>query len=142
MATMSKAEREGFLSKPHVGILGVDHPGRGPLTVPIWYDYEPGGDVVVLTGPTSLKATLIAEAGRFSLCVQQESLPYRYVMVEGTVNDTRDADLETDELPMAVRYLGKKMGTRYCEDSTAKSIRISMTPDHWFSGDYGKTEDD
>ena len=141
MATMSTEEREDFLSKPHVGILGVDDPGRGPLTVPIWYRYEPGGEVVILTGPTSRKSRLIEAAGRFSLCVQQESLPYRYVMVEGPVSETRMADLEADERPMARRYLGDQMGDRYCEDTTmVDTLRVSMAPERWYSVDYGKAE--
>lgn len=142
MATMSIEERMDFLSKPHVGVLGVDDPGRGPLTVPIWYAYEPDGEVVVLTGPTSKKARLIEAAGRFSLCAQQEALPYRYVMVEGPVTSTRSADREVDERPLARRYLGAKMGDRYCEDTaTSESIRIAMKPEHWYSVDYGKVED-
>ncbi|MFT7597470.1 MAG: nitroimidazol reductase NimA-like FMN-containing flavoprotein [Acidimicrobiales bacterium] len=139
---MSVEERESFLSRPHVGVLGVEESGRGPLTVPIWYAYEPGGEIVILTGPTSKKAKLIETAGRFSLCVQQEALPYRYVMVEGAVTETRLAELEADERPMARRYLGEQMGDRYCEDtSPVESIRIAMQPDRWYSVDYGKVED-
>lgn len=137
---MSKEEREDFLAKPHVGILGVEESGRGPLTLPIWYSYDSdANELVILTGPTSRKAKLIETAGRFSLCVQQEALPYRYVMVEGAVAETRPAELEADERPMARRYLGDKMGDHYCEDSaTPDSIRISMKPERWYSGDYGK----
>ena len=135
---MSKEEREAFLAKPNIGILGVEDPGHGPLTVPIWYSYEPGGDIKILTGPGSKKATLIANAQRFSLCAQQEALPYRYVMAEGAVTETRPADLEEDERPMARRYLGNLMGDRYCDDATADSIVITMYPQRWYSVDYGK----
>jgi len=40
---MTKQERETFLADLHVGIISVPEQGRGPLTVPIWYLYEPGG---------------------------------------------------------------------------------------------------
>ena len=73
--------------------------------------------------------------------MQQESLPYRYVMVEGPVVDTRVADLEADERPIAHRYLGKKMGNQYCESLGADgsgSLRIAMRPEHWYSVDYGR----
>lgn len=142
MASMSKEEREDFLSKPHVGVLGVEESGRGPLTTPIWYSYDADdNELVILTGPTSRKATLIETAGRFSLCVQQEALPYRYVMVEGAVVDTRPAELEADERPMAHRYLGDQMGDRYCEDTAGvDSIRIAMRPERWYSVDYGKAD--
>ena len=83
--TMTEAERQTFLADLHVGVMGIADGDRGPLTVPVWYSYEPGGDVIVLTGETSRKMRLAAAAGRFSLCAQTESLPYRYVMVEGPV---------------------------------------------------------
>lgn len=51
MAKMSKEEREEFLSRPHVGIISIQQEGRGPLAVPVWYSYEPGGNVEVLMGP-------------------------------------------------------------------------------------------
>ena len=41
---LTKEEREAFLADLHVCVLGVNH-GDIPLAVPIWYDYEPGGDV-------------------------------------------------------------------------------------------------
>ncbi len=139
MTKMSKEERESFLARPHVGVLGIERPGRGPLTVPIWYGYEPGGDLVILTSPNSLKGKLIAQAGRFSLCAQSEKLPYKYVMVEGPVIETRACDIEDDARPMARRYLGVTGGDQYIaggDDST--SVSITMRPDHWYSVDYGK----
>ena len=39
---MTKEEREAFLADLHVGVISIARDGRGPLTVPIWYDYEPG----------------------------------------------------------------------------------------------------
>ena len=137
---MSRDEREAFLAKPHVGVLAVDHPGRAPLAVPIWYRYSPGGDLGILTHPDSVKAKLIEVAGRFSLCVQSEHLPYKYVMVEGPVIETRPCDIEADARPMARRYLGESMGDRYIEDGDdSSSVLIVMRPEHWFTVDYGKT---
>jgi hypothetical protein len=39
---------------------------------------------------------LLERAGRFSLCVQTETLPYKYVSVEGPVVAVEAADLERD----------------------------------------------
>lgn len=141
MAKMTPEEREEYLSRPHVGVLGITDPGRGPLTVPIWYDYEPGGLVTILTHPESKKAKLIAEAGRFSLCVQRERLPYKYVMVEGPVVETSECDVEAHARPMAHRYLGAALGDQYVEDGDdSTSIVIRMRPERWYSTDYGKSE--
>ena len=87
--TMSKGEREAFLADLHVGLLSVADDGRGPLAVPIWYAYEPGGELRFVTGRDSRKGRLLARAGRVSLCVQTEALPYKYVSVEGPVTDDR-----------------------------------------------------
>ena len=38
---MTRDERETFLADVHVGVLALDEPSHGPLTVPVWYDYEP-----------------------------------------------------------------------------------------------------
>lgn len=137
--SMSETERQEFLAGVHVGVLAVERPGRAPLAVPIWYSYEPDGWVSVLMGPDSLKAKLLASAGRFSLCVQSEALPYKYVMVEGPIVESRQCDLETDARVMARRYLGKELGDQYVEDGDDETmICISMRPEIWYSVDYGK----
>ena len=41
---MTKAEREAFLADVHVAVLAVDEPGRGPLSLPIWYLVDGDGD--------------------------------------------------------------------------------------------------
>ena len=40
---MSKAQRETFLAGVHVAVISIPENSRGPLTVPIWYSYEPAG---------------------------------------------------------------------------------------------------
>jgi len=63
-ATMSRAEREEFLAGLHVGVLSVASPdGRGPLTAPVWYTYQPAGTVNVSTGRGTRKALAIEAAG-------------------------------------------------------------------------------
>src|SRR5438477_12345443 len=115
---MSRAEREEFLADTHVGILTVSEPGRGPLAVPIWYDYAPGGDVRIVTGPTSRKVALLRQAGRASLCVQDEQAPYRYVTVEGPIAIGRP-DQDRDVRQVALRYLGQQMGEAYLKATAA-----------------------
>lgn len=140
MPVMSKEEREEFLARPHVGVIAVEDPGRGPTAIPIWYSYEPGGDIAVLMHPDSIKARLIKAAGRFSLCVQRERLPYKYVMVEGPVLSTSACDVEEHARPMAHRYLGEEMGDQYVADGTDNSsVVITMRPERWYSTDYGKS---
>ena len=135
---MSPAEREAFLAGVHVGVMSIERADGPPLTVPVWYDYEPGGEVVVIIGEDSIKNRLLGRSGRFSLCAQQEDLPYKYVSVEGPVNASVPAEAEAHTKPMAIRYLGEEMGTAYAANDTGTSVRVAMTPERWFTVDYGK----
>ena len=140
--SMTVEERERFLADLHVGVIAIEDPGSVPLVVPIWYDYEPGGNVVVLTRASSVKGRLLDASQRFSLCAQQESPPYRYVTVEGPVVSTRLADVEEDVRPMAVRYLGERGGAAYAESvkNVPDDTRIEMRPERWLTQDYSKLE--
>jgi len=138
---MTKQERETFLADLHVGIISISEEGRGPLTVPIWYSYEPGGELRVVTAKTSRKARLLQHAERFSVCVQTETLPYKYVSVEGPVIAIEPADVERDRRPLARRYLGAQRGDRYIEETRgeyAGNVLVRMLPQRWLTVDYAK----
>ena len=139
--TMTRPEREAFLADVHVGMISIAEVNRGPLTVPIWYVYEPGGELRVATGKHSRKGRLLAHAGRFSLCVQTETPPYRYVSVEGPITAIAAVDVERDVRPVARRYLGVEEGDRFLERTRevyADSIVIRMRPERWLTADYAK----
>jgi hypothetical protein len=137
--TMSSSERELFLSALHVGIISIPRATKGPLTVPIWYDYQPGGELWVITDTDSIKGKLLTKASRISLCAQTETAPYQYVSVEGPFT-TRPSTQE-ELLAMAVRYLGEEQGKAYAENSAGGgegSIVVAIAPETWFSVDYNK----
>jgi nitroimidazol reductase NimA-like FMN-containing flavoprotein (pyridoxamine 5'-phosphate oxidase superfamily) len=139
--TMTHTEREQFLADVHVGIISVAEEGRGPLTIPIWYGYTPGGELYVWMEKTSRKARLLQEASRFSLCVQTEQQPYQYVSVEGPISAIEPVDLERDARPLAHRYLGQEAGDAYIDGSaesiaSGKQIVVRMRPERWLTGNY------
>src|SRR6202008_2752317 len=87
--SLSVRDRELFLAEPHIAALSVSAgPGRGPLTLPIWYQYQPGGEAWVLTEAAPRKARLLEAAGRFPLMVERVAPTVRYVSVEGPVTRT------------------------------------------------------
>ncbi len=138
MPTMTSSEREQFLAELHVGVIAVERPGRAPLAVPIWYGYEPGGDVVIWTEAGTVKDKLIRAAGRFSLTAQVEQPPYRYVTAEGPVTSIEPA---TPDIvgALAVRYLGPEAGAEFAAQNLGPdSIVIRMRPERWLSTDYSK----
>ena len=108
--------------------------------VPIWYSYEPGGELRVVTARTSRKAQLLQRAGRFSLCAQTETSPYKYVSVEGPVVAIEPADLERDRRSLARRYFGAELGDRYIESTRdlVGNVLVRMRPERWLTVDYAK----
>jgi PPOX class probable F420-dependent enzyme len=136
--TMSREEREQFLAAVHVAVLSVASPdGAGPLAVPVWYTYQPGGTVGVITGSGTRKAAAIRAAGRFSLCAQDERPPYKYVTVEGPVT-TRGASHD-ERLDLARRYLGPVDGDAYVSaNPTGDQVVFRMSPERWLTVDYSK----
>ena len=133
-------ERELFLAEPHIAALSVSAgPDRGPLTVPIWYQYEPGGEVWILIEARSRKAPLIEAAGRFTLMVDRVTPTTRYVSVEGPVTRTIPG---TDELRREIteRYLPPEQAQAYlklAEAEFGEEIAIYLRPERWLSADLG-----
>jgi PPOX class probable F420-dependent enzyme len=137
MAKMTRTEREAFLAEVRVGVLSIAEEGRGPLTVPIWYGYEPGGELWIWTDTSSRKYALLQAAGRASLCVQQEAPPYRYVSVEGPVTAIRAARAE-DIRQLALRYLAENEAEQFLAQlaegvATETDCIIHIRPERWLS---------
>ena len=138
MATMSRYEREAFLAGIHVGVLAINDSGQGPLTIPIWYDYQPGGELWFLTGPHSRKGKLLDLDIRVSLVAQTEDPPYKYVSVEGPIV-TIEPSSAKELLPMAIRYLGTDGGKQYATSNAGGGgVIVRMIPERWLTVDYAK----
>ena len=137
---LSVRDRELFLAEPHIAALSVSAGmDRGPVTVPMWYQYEPGGEVWILTESASLKAHLIGAAGRFSLIVDRMTPTIRYVSVEGPVTRTIPA---TDELLREIteRYLPPDQVPAYLARAEAEfgpQVVIYLRPERWLTSDLG-----
>jgi hypothetical protein len=119
---------------------------RGPLTCPVWYSYEEGGDIVFCTREDTRKARLLAEGSRVSFLAQLEGeiargiLP-RYVSVEGPVVKLAPADLDGDLRPIARRYLGQEIGDGYLKatrgDTATGELVVHIRPERWLTRDFG-----
>jgi pyridoxamine 5'-phosphate oxidase-like protein len=139
-SSLSVRDRELFLAEPHIAALSVSAgPGRGPLTLPIWYQYQPGGEAWILTEARSRKVRLIEAAGRFTLMVERSAPTARYVSVEGPVTRTIP---ETDELLREVteRYLPPEKVPEYLAFAKAElgeQVVIYLRPERWLSADLG-----
>ncbi len=139
MGPLSETERQEFLSALHVGVLSVAAEGRPPASVPIWYDYTPGGNIRINTGAGSRKAKLVERAGAVTLVVQREEPPYQYVVVEGTVVDvTKPTPLDVREA-IAIRYLGEEGGRAFVQSMEGQeSVLFTIRPDRWLTADFSE----
>jgi uncharacterized protein len=138
MAAFSETQREEFLAGKHVAVLSVAvTDGRPPASVPIWYGYTPGGNIVVNTGVGTRKTKLIERSGVVTLVVQREDPPYQYVVVEGTVVDTTTpAPLDVREA-IAIRYLGDEGGRAFVQGMADQpGILFTIRPDRWLTADF------
>lgn len=137
---LSREEREQFLAEPHIAALSVSAgKDRGPLTVPIWYQYTPGGQPWFITGTGSRKHRLIEAAGYLSLMVERLEPTVRYVAVDGAVDRIEDG---TDEqlVEMTKRYLPSEAVEPYLEMARREhgpSVAVYLKPQHWLSADLG-----
>jgi hypothetical protein len=138
--SLSAADRESFLAEPHIAALSVSAgQDRGPFTVPIWYQYTPGGEAWVLTEARSRKTRLIEAAGRFTLMVDRVMPTTRYVSVEGPVARIVPG---TDRLlrEITARYLPPEEVPAYIEFANAElgeQVAIYLRPERWLTADLG-----
>ncbi len=145
---MTEQERQQFLAEPHVGILSVASDNdRPPLTVPVWYGYQPGGHLSFFTGTQGRKARktrLIEKAGVLSLSVQREEFPYRYVTVEGTVVGIDRPPSAEQMLAVARRYLPEDAARGFVqaelERPSAELVLFTVRPDRWLTADFAEED--
>ena len=144
MRPMTEEERERFLAGPHVAVLSIARGGGlPPHATPVWYAYEPGGDVTFFTGTQgrrSRKAGLVRAAGVVSMTVQREEFPYGYVTVEGTVVGEEKPPSIERALAVAGRYVPEDQARAFAEAEvghpSGEFVLFAVRPDRWLTFDF------
>lgn len=144
MRPMNEQERQEFLAEPRIAVLSIARgAGRPPHTTPVWYAYEPGGDITFFTGTQgrrSRKAGLVREAGVVSVTVQREEFPYGYVTVEGTiVGEDRPPSAE-QAFAVTRRYIPAEQARGFVEAEvghpSGEFVLFTVRPDRWLTFDF------
>ncbi len=135
MDKMSDTQRDSFLNEVRVAVLVIERADKGPLCAPVWYRYADGVFQISMEND-SAKAVLLRRAGRASLCVQDESMPYRYATAEGPVEVEVISGEVRHELvrEMASRYLGDELGRQYADDYPTElegGALVTLRPRRW-----------
>lgn len=116
MPALSRAEQRAFLEEPGVLMrIAVVREDGTPLVTPIWFVHE--DDAVYFT-PREKSAWFrcLRRDPRVALCIDEQPLPYRKVLIEGRAELVHD--LGEDHL---WRDLYRRIATRYVPPAGAEA---------------------
>jgi PPOX class probable F420-dependent enzyme len=129
MHTFTVEERTFLLYGTRTGKLGTVRKDGRPHVVPIWFTLD-GDTIVLTTGEHSAKAANIRRDPRVCLCVDDETPPYAYIMVEGTasLSDDLDALLEWATY-IGARYMGQDQAEAFGKrNGVPGELLVRITP--------------
>jgi PPOX class probable F420-dependent enzyme len=129
MAGVLNERQVRFLEKARIARLGTINPDGTPHIAPVWYRYE-DGEMRILTDRGSQKHKNIERDPRVTVCVDDETPPYRTVLMRGTAAVTESPGAAW-RLALAVHYLGEERGRRYVEQNNSETgIMLRITAEN------------
>jgi PPOX class probable F420-dependent enzyme len=116
-------------------IATVRDDGR-PHVVPIWYVID-DGDVVFTTWHTSVKLHNLRRDGWAAVAVDDEALPFSYLMVEGPVEISDDPDeLLRIATATGARYMGEDRAEEFgLRNGVAGEVVVRLRIDRFVGHD-------
>ena len=129
MATFTEEQRAFLLHGTRTGKLAtVRKDGRAHI-VPIWFTLD-GETLVFNTGERSVKAANMRRDPRVSLCVDDETAPYAYLVIEGTATWTSDlGELLTWSTRIGGRYMGEARAEEFGKrNGVPGELLVRITP--------------
>lgn len=116
MPVLSVAERDEFLAERGIVMrIGVVRADGSPLVTPIWFLHEDGAIYFTPREKSEWFACLRRDP-RVSLCIDEQPLPYRKVIVEGRAELLHD--IGEDDV---WRDLYRRIAKRYVDDAEAEA---------------------
>jgi len=105
-----------FLKRPLIGTLATLDSDGSPRTRAIWHDWSEHG-LLLFSGTKTRKWKNIVNDHRVSLCIDDSAVPYKSVIVDGTVIRREDQSdlLFPVILRMAEKYYGVSEGRKFAE---------------------------
>lgn len=114
MANMTKEEiRKFLLAGTRTGKLATVRADGRPHVAPIWFEMD-GEDLIFTTWHETIKAANLRRDPRASLSVDDQVPPFSFVIVEGRVSISNDAEQRrfwTHKI--AQRYMGADLADQY-----------------------------
>jgi PPOX class probable F420-dependent enzyme len=127
---MTAEERRRFLTAGTrtMKVATVRADGQ-PHVVPVWFVLD-GDTVVFTTGEDTLKGRHLRRDPRVALCMDEETPPFAFVLIEGTAELIRNApDLLDWATRIAHRYMGVERAAAYGKRNAVDSeLLVRVTP--------------
>lgn len=115
MKKMSKTEyREFMMHGTRTGKLATVRADGRPHVAPIWFILD-GEDIIFTTYESTVKAANLRRAGRAAFCVDDDTPPFTFVIVEGIAEVTAPPPEELLPWTTAIarRYMGEELADAY-----------------------------
>ena len=130
MRDMTPDEYRTFLQAgARTAMVATSRADGRPHLAPVWFLLD-GDDLIFTCWHESVKARNLRRDPRVALCVDDESPPFDYVLVEGTAAISVDvADVLTWATRLAARYMGADQAEAYGQrNGGAGEIVVRVTP--------------
>jgi PPOX class probable F420-dependent enzyme len=129
MASFTPECREFVLHGTRTGKLATVRADGRPHVVPIWFVLD-GDTVVFNTGNTSVKGKNLRRTGQASLSVDDETPPYAFALLEGTVTISEELDeMKYWATKIAARYMGDALAETYgARNAVPGELLVRLTP--------------
>jgi PPOX class probable F420-dependent enzyme len=145
MAAMTREEIKKFLMKgTFTGKLATTKKDGSSHVVPVWFvidnnnngrltgrDKEGYDDIIFTTSSGSAKARNIQRDNRVSICVDDQTPPFSYVVIYGTARIQRcqQNELFRFATKIAQRYMGKEVAELYGKRNSAEDeVLVRIKP--------------
>jgi nitroimidazol reductase NimA-like FMN-containing flavoprotein (pyridoxamine 5'-phosphate oxidase superfamily) len=121
MPVLSNSERDRFLNEPGVLMrVAVVREDGAPLVTPIWFIYE--NDAIYFTPREQSEwFSCLRRDPRIALCIDEQPLPYRKVLIEGAAELVFDVGADDDwrdlYLRVASRYVPPAAAEAYLKNT-------------------------
>ena len=136
MNTQISSDIQAYLDERHIATIVTLNSDGSPHVAPVWYEYR-DGQVLIITGASSVKVRNIQHDPRVSVCIANDTSPARYVLVEGSARIST-AGVEQATYDMYIRYEGQERGSKSAKASldNGESVVIFVEPNkivNWVS---------
>jgi PPOX class probable F420-dependent enzyme len=146
MTAMSKEEIEKFLMQgTFTGKLATTKKDGSSHVVPIWFVFDSNNndgrvsetekegydDIIFTTSSGSAKARNIQRENRVSICVDDQTPPFSYVLIYGTarIQHCEQTELFRFATKIAQRYVGKEVAELYGKRNSAEGeVLVRIKP--------------